>query len=40
MAEIGLLNGCEEIVGTHGSCVRPSKVSGQVNGANRLTSGQ
>ncbi|WP_276816766.1 hypothetical protein [Segatella maculosa] len=40
MAEIGLQNDCEEIVGTHGSCVRPSRVSEQVSGVNRLTSEQ
>ena len=33
-------NGHDGDVGTHGSCVRPSKVSGQVSGVNRLTSEQ
>ena len=32
-------NGHDEDVGTHGSCVRPSKVSEQVSGVNWLTSG-
>ena len=33
-------NGYDGDVGAHGSCVRASRVSEQVNGVNRLTSGQ